>query len=184
MFNAIKDVEAVKSDLIQVQGNEKQTRQILNKRVPEIVEGILAGDNISLANQVIRSVVGHRKKEMFLFLSHHLPYEFNDDRTKFIKKSKDAKQVERKESAFREFKQSGQTVFGWLDVNAKVEKKEPDYLMRVERAVKQALKHKKSQREIFEAIFHADLEIDVDMLVEILSGVAAQRAEEDDEKAA
>ena len=178
MFNQIKDIAAVKADLVTVQGNENNTRKLLNKRVPEIVEGVLAGDNISIANQVVRSVVGGRKQEMFLFLKAMLPFEFDSEKRKFLKKTKDAKQIEIKEANFKAFKDSGQTVFGWIDANVKTEKKEPDYLARVEKAVKSALKHEKGQKEVARAILEGGL--DVDMLIAVLDEVV----QDDDVQAA
>ena len=182
MFTQIKDIQAVRADLDTVRGNENATRNLLNKRVPEIAQGVTAGDNVSIANRVMASCAGHRQREMFLFLKAHIPFEYNEETLKFSKKSKDQKYIDSREKALSEFIASGQTVFGWLALNVKTEKKEPDYLARVLKSVKAALKHDKGQTEIVRAMF--DGGVTLDALREVFGELAAEEAAEEAAEAA
>jgi len=176
MFNKMKDTGAVKADLITVQGNENSTRKLLNKRVPEIVEGVIAGDNVSMANMTVRVCVGHRKREMFIFLNHCLPFDFDKDSMKFTRKSKDEKFVKIKEDNFRAFKESGMTVFGWLDANVKTDKKPVNYASRITNAVKSGLKHDLSQHDAIIAAFDGGLTTET--ILAVLDEIARREAEE------
>lgn len=176
MFTQIADIAAVRADLDTVRGNENATRKILNQRVPEIAQGVTAGDNVSIANRVIASVAGNRQREMFLFLKAHIPFEYDQDSMKFTKKSKDERYIKTREDNLRAFLESGQTVFGWLTLNTKVEPKEPDYIARVLKAVKGALKHDATQTDILRAVFEGGVELETirNVFAELAAEEAAQ----------
>lgn len=141
MFNRIKNLKTVNRAIDTLRINERGTVATLNTIVPEIIEGIIAGDNVAIANNLLDALQGGRKKEVGYFLRRMLPHTYDALNGKFGKKIQDEKQYDAIIARYLAFKESGQTVFGWIKVNTTVEHREVDYFKRTESSLKQAIKH-------------------------------------------
>lgn len=175
MFTQIKDVKAVTADIRKLRNNENSSRLIINTRVPEICIGIHAGDNIAVFNSVLQACAGHRQKEMFIFGQTMLPYHFDKEAFKFTSKFKDAEKVAEKEKALTEFLASGQTVFGWLALQVKVEKAEIDWETRFASSVKKAAAHL-TPAKMLELYFSSVEGMTADQVLAVFADVANKAA--------
>lgn len=183
MFIQIADVKAVQADTRTLKRNENSSRLIINTRCPEIAQGVHAGDNIVILNNVIDALAGNRQKEIFEFFKAMVPYHFDKDTLHFTKKFKDAEKVAEKEQELVAFLKSGVTVFGWLSLNVKVEAKETDWEAQWGKVIAKTATHL-TNAKMLEIYFSMAEGIDAATVLGIFSDVAAKKLAEDQAEAA
>lgn len=141
MFNKIKDIKAVRTQILNLRKVEATTIKSLNDITPMIIGGVIAGDNVAIVNQLLAALRGSRKREITAFVKAFLPHEFKKDTETFGKRLKSEKQVEAKVADLEAFLESEQTVFDWIESRHTTEDKpEVDYKLKVRRSIGQAMK--------------------------------------------
>lgn len=183
MFTQIVDIKAVQADTKTLKRNENSSRLIINTRCPEIAQGVHAGDNIVVLNNVIDALAGNRQKEIFEFFKAMVPYHFDKDTLHFTKKFKDADKIAEKEQELVAFLASGVTVFGWLALNVKVEAKETDWEANWKNAIKKAGGHL-TNAKMLELYFSMAEGLSAEVVLQVFADVAAKQLAEDQAEAA
>lgn len=142
MFNQMTEtqVKGMKNAVTRIRKGETVVRSAINEFAPVAVEHVLAGGNISVVNTLMNACLSTRRDSLRLFFRKMLPYKVDKETGNFTKKFDRTEEISKHEGDFLQFQQSGLTVYGWLEQNAKVEAKEPDYDQRIIRAIEQGFK--------------------------------------------
>ena len=115
MFKQIADVQGMMTGLNTIRTSEAAVRDSLNEWGPQIIEGVLGGDNIAQVNSLISCFTGVRRTRLIRVVKRMLPYQFDEEAGEFTQKHDSQPKVVRAEKAFVAFMESGETLFNAIN---------------------------------------------------------------------
>ena len=136
-FEKAQNLPEIKADIKTIKSNEQSTQKLINQRLPELLNGIYAGDSPAIANSLLAACLKSRRTAVALFVKEFLPYEI--DNGKILGKIKNPRKVAAITKKYTEFLATRQTVFTWIDAEVRVEKKPTDWSKKLQSDFKAAL---------------------------------------------
>ena len=127
MFKQIADVQGMVSGLELIRNSEAAVRDSLNEWGPQIIEGVLAGDNIAQVNGLLDCFTGVRRTRLVRVVRRFVPFEQDKDTGEFTQKLTQKPRVEKAEKAFVDFMESDTTLYSLInDEKAKEQDEKTD----------------------------------------------------------
>ena len=164
-----------------IAASEAVTKKELELVATELLQYVPNSGDIGTVNRLIHVLTPVNKQAAIHFFKAHLEWKFDGESNQFTEKYKGQKSLQRASKARTSFFKNNMTFWKWVEAEVKIEKKVPDYLKSIERAIVKAIKADQSKLDIMRVVVN---QIDLDSVMAAASEAEAMIEAEQQKQAA